>query len=78
MHRDEVAGSQEVMATSEDELQNTSDTATVVTNGEVTNGEEDPSASQGPVTPIKKVKKRKDGVEPGSASKKQKKVYMAS
>jgi hypothetical protein len=72
MHRDEVAGSQEVGATSEDELQvSTSDSATVV-------GEDDPSASQGVGTPVKKVKKRKEGSEPGSAKKKQKKTASAS
>ena len=71
MHRDEVSGAQEIAATSEDETQNTSDTATVVTNGEMTNGEDDPSAPHGLVTPVK-VKKRKDGVEPGSVKKKHK------
>ena len=67
MHREEVAGSQEVIATSEDELQNTSDTATV------TNGDDDPIALLGLGTPVKEVKKRKEGSGPGSPKKKQKK-----
>lgn len=67
-----MAGSQEVGATSEDELQvSTSDSATVV-------GEDDPSASQGVGTPVKKVKKRKEGSETGSAKKKQRKTASAS
>jgi hypothetical protein len=73
MHRDEVSGAQEIAATSEDETQNTSDTATVVTNGEMTNGEEDPSAPQALRTPVK-VKKRKEGTGPGSVKKKHRKV----
>ena len=59
------------MITSDDELQNASPR-----DDSVTNGDEESVASQGMGTPIKKVKKRKEGSEVGSAKKKQKKFAI--
>jgi hypothetical protein len=68
MRRDEVAGSQELMATSDDELL----TASGKDDDSVTNGEDDSTASQTLGTPVRKVKKRRDGNDIESAKKKQK------
>jgi hypothetical protein len=75
MHRDEIVGSQEFISTSDDDTQNASakdddESMTIMTNGD------DDDMSQGPGTPAKKVKKRKDGSEKGSI-KKQKKIDTA-
>ena len=74
MHRDDVVGSQEVISTSDDETQNAStkdddDSVTVMTTGE-----DEDMTQVGLSTPVKKVKKRKEGSENGSVKKKQKKV----
>jgi hypothetical protein len=73
----DLSGANEFPATSEDELQNASakddDSVTVVTTGDDDNLSQG-HLSQGPSTPVKKVKKRKEGSENGSVKKKQKKV----
>ena len=72
IRNDEVSGSQEFIATSDDDLQNPS----IREDESVTNGDEDSVASQGIGTPVKKPKKRKEGSEVGSAKKKQKKIAI--
>lgn len=76
MHRHvEVSGTNEFAGTSEDELQNGSakddDSITVATTGDDDNLSQG-QLSQGPSTPVKKVKKRREGSEHGSAKKKPK------
>ena len=70
--REEISGSQEINATSEDEAQNASvkddDSMTVVTNGE-----DDIPLSQS--TPVK-LKKRKEGSSEHGSAKKQKVVPL--
>jgi len=72
MRRDEIAGSQEVLPTSDDELQIGSpndDSAT-------TNGDDDMMDVNSTGTPARKEKKRKEGSELGSAKKKFKKLVI--
>jgi hypothetical protein len=69
IRHDEISGSQEVNATSDDEAQN----ASAMDEDSLSNDNE--SVVSQPVglgTPLKKTKKRKEGSEVGSAKKKQK------
>jgi len=67
---DEISGSQEVNAASDDDGQNTS----ALDDDSVSNENESvvSQAIGGPSTPVRRVKKRKEGSEMGSAKKKQK------
>jgi hypothetical protein len=66
--REDIAGSQDITSNSDDDAQNASvkdeDSMTNVTSGE------DELSQSGAQTPQKKVKKRKEGSEHGSAKKK--------
>jgi len=74
---DEISGSQEVNAASDDDGQNTSPV-----DDESVSNENESVFSQaiggGPSTPMKKAKKRKEGIEMGSAKKKQKLLAINS
>jgi len=74
---DEISGSQEVNATSDDDGQN----ASAMDDDSLSNENESVFSQPvggGPSTPVKKVKRRKESSEMGSAKKKQKLLAINS